>query len=73
MFAKKPTAHRFSVLLKVVLILAALIGSAAIPIRVRAASPITVTSTDDNTKSASQCSLREAVSNANADNPIGAA
>jgi CSLREA domain-containing protein len=46
----------------------ALIGTAAFPTSARAASTITVTTTDDNTTSADTfCTLREALTNANSD------
>ena len=60
MFTKKTILQVFSVLLVVILI-----GGAAFPISVRAASIITVNSTADNTTADGACTLREAITNAN--------
>ena len=48
-------------------LIAQMIGSVAFPISVLADSTITVTTTDENIASDGQCSLREAITNANND------
>ena len=63
MFAKKSISWIFSVLLVIV----TLIGSAAFRFDARVASTITVNSTADNTTHDGSCTLREAITNANAD------
>ena len=63
MLAKKSISLIFATLLVVVM----LIGGAAFPTSVRAASTITVNSTADNTTHDGSCTLREAITNANAD------
>ncbi len=56
-----------SVLIVFVTLLALVIGSVAFPAPVRAASTITVTTSNDNTTTDTFCSLREAITNANND------
>jgi CSLREA domain-containing protein len=48
-------------------LIAELTGTAAFPTHVHAASTITVTTIDDNTTADTFCSLREAITNADAD------
>jgi len=66
MSAKALIPRRFSTLLIVVMMLSVLIGSAAFPTSAHAAS-ITVTTFADNATQNGQCSLREAITNANDD------
>ena len=66
MSAKTLISRRFSALFSIAMILAVLVGSAAFPTSVYAAS-ITVTTSADNTSLDGQCSLREAITNANDD------
>ena len=66
MTAKALISRRFSTLLTIVMMLSVLIGSAAFPTNARAAS-ITVTTLADDTALDGQCSLREAIINANND------
>ena len=66
MTAKALISRRFSTLLIVVMTLGVLIGSAAFPTSAHAAS-ITVTTLADNATQDGQCSLREAITNANND------
>jgi CSLREA domain-containing protein len=58
-------------LFNILLVLTLLIGAAAFPNSASAASTITVTTIADNTTSDGQCSLREAIINANTDNQSG--
>ena len=71
MFTNRSISRIFSVLFNILLVLTLLIGTAAFPNSASAAGTITVTTSADNTTSDSQCSLREAIINANADNQSG--
>jgi CSLREA domain-containing protein len=58
------TLERMTRLFSVLLVVTILFGSAAFPTRVRADSIITVNSTADNTTTDGDCTLREAITNA---------
>jgi CSLREA domain-containing protein len=73
MFTNKINPRVFPFLLNLAMILGLLLASAALPIHVRAANVITVTTTDDNLTDDGLCSLREAINNADTDSDTSVA